>query len=52
MVWYFLSTVAVVYLMLKALPVFRQDNWLALATILPVLLGFSEGFFLLRPSRR
>jgi hypothetical protein len=52
MVWYFLATVAVVYLVLKALPVFRQDNWLAVATILPVLLGFSEGFFLLRASRR
>jgi hypothetical protein len=52
MAWYFLSTVAVVYLILKALPVFRQDNWLAVATILPVLLGFSEGFFLLRLGRR
>ena len=51
-VWYFLSTVAVVYLMLKALPVFRQANWPAVATILPILLGFSEGFLLLRQSRR
>ncbi|MBN1834693.1 MAG: hypothetical protein JW820_02520, partial [Spirochaetales bacterium] len=50
--WYFLATVAVVYLILKALPVFRQDNWLAVATILPVLLGFSEGCFLLRSARR
>jgi hypothetical protein len=51
-VWYFLTTVAVVYLMLKSLPVFRQDNWLAVATLLPVLVGFSEACFLLRAHRR
>lgn len=50
--WFFLSAVAVAYLMLKALPAFGQNNWAAVATLLPVLLGCSGGFVLLGGWRR
>ncbi len=41
LLWLLLAALAAVYLVLKLLPAFDQDNGLAVATIVPVLFGFA-----------